>query len=106
MFAANYKWFQSLPKSLQTTFDDASAKTQAESFAQIPVARKNSMDAMGKVGIKFYTPSAAEKKQWVAACGEQRAEWNDIKKELAGSIDRFEKLKAAADTKDPITVAG
>ncbi len=106
MFAANYKWFQSLPKSLQTTFDDASAKTQGESFAQILVARKNSMDAMGKVGIKFYTPSAAEKKQWVDACGEQRPEWNDIKKELAGSVDLFDKLKTAANTKGSITVAG
>ena len=106
MFAANYKWFQSLPKSLQTTFDDASAKTQSESFAQILVARKNSMDAMGKVGIKFYTPSAAEKRQWVDACGEQRPEWNDIKKELAGSVDMFNKLKTAANTKGPITVEG
>ena len=106
MFAANYKWFQSLPKALQTTFDDASAKTQAESFAQILVARKNSMDAMGKVGIKFYTPSAAEKKQWIDACGEQRPEWNDIKKELAGSVDMFNKLKTAANTKGSITVAG
>ncbi len=106
MFAANYKWFENLPKDLQTTFDDASAKTQAESFAQILVARKNSMDALGKAGVKFYTPSAAEKKLWVAACGEQRNEWNDIKKELAGSIDLFDKLKAAANTKGPITVQG
>lgn len=106
MFAANYKWFESLPKDLQATFDEASAKTQAQSFAQILVARKNSMEAMSKVGIKFYTPTAAEKKQWVEACGEQRPEWNDIKKELAGSIDLFEKLKAAANTKGPISVEG
>ena len=106
MFAANFKWFESLPKNLQTVFDDASAKTQAESFAQILVARKNSMDALGKAGCKFYTPSAAEHQKWVDACGEQRAEWNDIKKELAGSIDMFDKLKAAANTKGPITVAG
>lgn len=106
MFAANYKWFESLPKGMQTVFDDASAKTQAESFAQILVARKNSMDALGKAGCKFYTPTAAEHQKWVDACGEQRAEWNDIKKELAGSIDLFDKLKAAANTKGPITVAG
>jgi TRAP-type C4-dicarboxylate transport system substrate-binding protein len=106
LFAANYKWFQSLPKNLQTAFEDASAKTQAESFAQILVARKNSMDALSKAGVKFYTPTAAEKKQWVDACGEQRAEWNDIKKQLAGSIDVFDKLKAAANTKGPITVQG
>lgn len=106
MFAANFKWFESLPKNLQTAFDDASAKTQVESFAQILVARKNSMDAMTKAGIKFHTPSAAEHQKWVEACGEQRAEWNDIKKELAGSIDMFDKLKAAANSKGPITVAG
>ncbi len=106
MFAANYKWFENLPKNLQTTFDDASAKTQMESFAQIPVARKNSMDALGKAGVKFYTPSAAEHQKWIEACGEQRAEWNDIKKELAGSIEMFDKMKLAANTKGSITVAG
>jgi TRAP-type C4-dicarboxylate transport system substrate-binding protein len=106
MFAANFKWFESLPKNLQTAFDDASAKTQMESFAQILVARKNSMDALGKAGCKFYTPTTAEHQKWVESCGEQRAEWNDIKKELAGSIDMFDKLKAAANTKGPITVAG
>jgi len=106
MFAANYKWFESLPKNLQTTFDDASTKTQVESFAQILVARKNSMDAMGKAGVKFYTPTAAEKKQWIDTCGEQRPEWADIKKELAGSLEMFDKLKAAANTKGPITVDG
>ncbi len=105
MFAANFKWFESLPKNMQMVFDDASTKTQAESFAQILVARKNSMDAMGKAGIKFYTPTAAERQKWVEACGEQRAEWNDIKKELAGSIDMFDKLKAAANTKGSITIA-
>lgn len=106
MFAANYKWFESLPKNLQATFDEASAKTQAESFAQILVARKNSMDELSKAGVKFYTPSAAEHQKWVEACGEQRAEWNDIKKDLAGSIEMFDKLKAAANTAGSITVAG
>lgn len=106
MFAANFKWFESLPKNLQQAFDEASAKTQAESFAQILVARKTSMDALGKAGIKFHAPSADEHRKWVEACGEQRPEWNDIKKELAGSIDMFDKLKTAANTKGPISVAG
>jgi TRAP-type C4-dicarboxylate transport system substrate-binding protein len=106
MFAANQKWFESLPKALQATFDEASAKTQAESFAQIPVARKNSIDALGKGGVKFYQPTDAEHAQWVETCGEQRPEWNEVKKELAGSLDLFEKLKKAANTKGSITVAG
>ena len=104
MFAANNGWFQALPKALQTKFDEASEKTQGESFAQIPIARKNSMDALGKGGVKFYKPSAAEHKRWVDAAGEQRPEWNDTKKELAGSLDTFEKLKTAANTKGRFTV--
>ena len=106
MFAANFKWYESLPKNLQKAFDDASTKTQVESFAQIAVARKNSMDAFGKAGVKFHAPSAAEHQKWDEACGEQSAEWNDIKKELAGSIDLFDRMKTAANTKGPIAVAG
>ncbi|MEO5699201.1 MAG: TRAP transporter substrate-binding protein [Casimicrobiaceae bacterium] len=104
MFAANYGWFQALPKDMQTKFEEASEKTQGESFAQIPVARKNSMDALGKAGVKFYKPTDAEHKRWVDAAGEQRPEWNDIKKELAGSIATFDKLKTAANTKGKFTV--
>jgi TRAP-type C4-dicarboxylate transport system substrate-binding protein len=106
MFAANYKWYESLPKNLQTAFDDASTKTQAESFVQIPVARKNATEALSKAGVKFYTPTASEHKKWVEACGEQRPDWNEFKKELAGSIDVFEKFKTAANTKGSITVDG
>jgi TRAP-type C4-dicarboxylate transport system substrate-binding protein len=104
MFAANYGWYQALPKELQMKFEEASEKTQGESFAQIPIARKNSMDAFGKAGVKFYKPTAAEHKRWVDVAGAQRPEWNDIKKELAGSIETFDKLRVAADTKGKFTV--
>jgi hypothetical protein len=63
------------------------------------------MDAFGKVGVTFYKPTAAEHAKWVEAAGEQRPEWNDIKKELAGSLAAFDKLKTAANTKGRITVA-
>ncbi len=104
MFAANFAWFEAMPKDLQRAFEQASEKTQGDSFAQIPVARKASMDAFGKVGVKFYKPTAAEHKAWVDAAGEQRPEWNDIKKELAGSTANFDKLKTAANTKGKFTV--
>lgn len=104
MFACNLQWFNALPKDLQVKLDEAAERTQAASFAQIPVCRKNAMDAMGKAGVKFYKPSAPEMKQWVEACGEQRPEWNEFKKELAGSIDVFEKLKTAANTQGKFTV--
>lgn len=104
MFACNLQWFNTLPKDLRVKFDEASEQTQAASFAQIPVCRKNAMEAMGKAGVKFYRPSASEMNQWVQACGEQRPEWNEFKKELAGSIDVFEKLKTAANTQGKIKV--
>lgn len=104
MFAANAAWFNSLSKDLQTAFDDASTKTQIETFAQIAPARTESMKIMAATGTKFYNPSAAELKQWVDACGEQRKEWDEDKIELAGSLANFDKLKVAANTKGPITV--
>ncbi len=104
MFACNLPWFQSLPKEMQSQFDEASEKTQEASFAQIESARKTSIDAMSKAGIKFYKPNAAEMQSWVEACGEQRAEWNENKIELAGSTATFDKLKTAANTKGRYTV--
>ncbi len=59
---------------------------------------------MSKAGIKFYKPTAAEMQSWVEACGEQRAEWNENKIELAGSTATFDKLKTAANTKGRYTV--
>ena len=104
MFAANSAWFNSLAKDLQTAFDDASRKTQLETFAQIAPARTESMRIMTASGTKFYNPTAAEFKLWVDACGEQRKEWDEDKIELAGSVANFDKLKTAANTKGPITV--
>ncbi len=105
MFASNLAWFNSLPKDMQRKFDEAAEQTQVQSFAQIVKARDLSVQEFTKVGCKFYQPTAEEKKRWADACGEQRKEWDDIKKELAGSLDTFEKLKKAANTKGKITVA-
>jgi len=104
MFAANAGWFNGLPKDLQTAFEDASHKTQIETFAQIAPARTESMKIMAASGTKFYNPNAAEIKQWMDTCGEQRKEWDEDKIELAGSLANFDKLKLAANTKGPITV--
>ena len=104
MFAANSAWFSSLSKELQTAFDDASHKTQIDTFAQVAAARTESMRIMTESGCKFYNPTAAEFKMWADTCGEARKEWDEDKIELAGSLANFEKLKVAANTKGPITV--
>jgi len=104
MFAANANWYNQLDTDLKTAFDLAATKTQVESFIQIAKARANAIAIMKKGGAQIAVPTAAEYKQWVEACGEQRREWNDFKVKLAGSLDNFERLKEAANTKGPITV--
>ena len=104
MFAANAGWYQALPKELQTAFDAAAERTQQESFAQIEKARAVSIAEFKKAGAHFYAINASEYKQWVEACGEPRKEWEEFKVKFAGSVANFEKLKAAANTKGPITV--
>lgn len=104
MFAANANWYNQLPIELKVAFDQASEKTQIETFAQIEKARSVSMEQMRKGGAKFYNPTPAEFKQWVEQCGESRPEWTEFKVKLAGSVANFENLKAAANTKGPITV--
>jgi TRAP-type C4-dicarboxylate transport system substrate-binding protein len=104
MFAANAGWYNQLNPDLKSAFDLAAAKTQAESFAQIARARANAIAILKKGGAQIAVPTDAEYRQWVEACGEQRKEWNDFKVKLAGSLETFERLKEAANTKGPITV--
>lgn len=105
MFAANAAWYQQLPADLRKAFDEANQQTQVETFAQIEKARTESMRMLREGGCEFYNPSAAEMKQWVDTCGEQRKEYDEFKVAFAGSLEAFDKFKKAAETKGPITVA-
>ncbi len=104
MFAANATWYSNLPTDLKVAFDQASTKTQIESFGQIERARNVSMKIMRDGGAQFYNPTPAEFRQWVEQTGEGRKEWDEFKVKLAGSLDKFNALKAAANRKGPITV--
>jgi TRAP-type C4-dicarboxylate transport system substrate-binding protein len=104
MFAANAAWYEQLPADLRSALDEASAQTQVETFAQIEKARTESMRLLREGGSTFYNPTADELKQWVDTVGEQRKEYDEFKIQLAGSIEGFERLKKAANTKGPITV--
>ena len=105
MFACNAGWYRALSDGQRKAFDEASAKTQIETFAQIESARKESMRIMAENGCQFHQLSDGEYKSWVEACGEQKKEWDEFKVKLAGSLDNFEKFKKAANTKGPITVS-
>ena len=62
------------------------------------------MAEMAKHNVQFYSPTKDELAQWVAKGGHQRSEWNEFKKQLAGSLSVFDKLDEAANTQSRLYV--
>ncbi len=98
VYSCNLQWFRGLPKKLQEGIEFASEITMTQNLAKVPAARAFAMSELRKSGVKFYVPTADEMKQWVAKAGAQLPAWNDIKKELAGSLELFDKFQKAANT--------
>jgi len=98
VFSCNLKWLQSLPKKVQEQIEFASEITSRQNLAKVPGARAYAMAEMSRAGVEFYVPTQDEKDQWIAAAGAQLPEWDDIKKELVGSLATFDKLVEAANT--------
>ena len=104
VYACNLGWFLSLPQHLQRAVEEASERAMADSFKQVPSCRAYSMTQMKNGGVRTYKPTASELQCWAETTGEQRREWDRFKTELLGSVDAFDKLKAAANTKGQYTV--
>jgi TRAP-type C4-dicarboxylate transport system substrate-binding protein len=98
VYSCNLKWFKSLPSDVQEGFEFASELTMRQNHAKIPAARAYAMAEMKKAGVEFYVPTAEEKAQWVKKAGAQLPVWDDVKKELIGSLAKFDKLVEAANT--------
>ncbi len=98
VYSCNLEWFRGLPKDVQEGIDFASDVTFQQNLAQVPASRAFAMAEMNKAGVRFYVPSADELAQWAEKAGQQRPEWNDLKKKLAGSIANFERMLEAANT--------
>lgn len=96
VYSCNLKWFRSLPANVQKGIDFASEITFQQNLAQVPASRAYAMAEMAAAGVQFYTPTEDELAQWVKACGAQRPEWNDVKIQLAGSLESFERMREAA----------
>jgi hypothetical protein len=56
------------------------------------------MAELAAAGVKFYVPTASEKRQWVEKAGAQLPAWDSFKKELAGSTSKFDTFLKAANT--------
>ena len=83
---------------MQDGLDFASEVTMQQNLAKVPAARAYAMAELAEAGVQFYVPTADEKKQWVDKAGAQLPAWDDFKKELAGSLSKFDSFLKAANT--------
>ena len=98
VYSCNLKWFKSLPKDVQEGIDFASEITSRQNLAKVPAARSYAMAEMAKAGVEFYVPTPEEKELWVAKAGAHLPAWDATKKELVGSLAKFDQLAEAANT--------
>lgn len=98
VFSMNLEWFNSLPEDVQAGIEWAGEMTAAQNLAKVPSARSYAMSELAKAGVEFHSLNDDQLSEWKAAGGYQRSEWDEFKKELAGSMDTFAKLEEAAGT--------
>lgn len=98
VFSCNLEWFNSLPAEVQEGVMWGSEMTAHQNLSKVPSARSYAMSELAKSGVEFHSLSDDQLAEWQAAGGYQRPEWDEFKKELAGSMDAFAKLEEAAGT--------
>ncbi len=99
VFSCNLQWFNKLPKDVQEAIEAASEVTAHQNLAKVPAARAYAMSELAKNNVKFYSPTPSELVQWQEKAGHQLPVWDSTKKSLAGSLETFDKLLEAANTK-------
>lgn len=97
VYTCNKAWFDAQPAAIQEGILQAADVTFRENLAKVPAARAYAYYQMREAGVSIYSPTEDELAQWKASCGHQLPAWDDTKRELAGSLDVFDKLLAATE---------
>ena len=98
IYFCNMEWYGRLPKPLKSAIDFASEMTMRQNHAKVPAARAHAELQMTSAGVKLHRLAPNEKTLWEQKIGARVAIWNDLKMQLAGSLDGFEKFREAAET--------
>lgn len=98
VYSCNLDWFNTLDSDTREAVEWGAHSTFLQNLSQVPASREYSMAEMADAGVEFYSPTADEMALWKESAGAQRKEWDDIKKELMGSLEVFEELNEAANT--------
>ena len=98
VYSMNLEWFNGLPLDVREGIEFAGEITTQQNLAKVPAARGYAMAELRKSGVQFHALSNDQLAEWREAGGHQRPEWDDFKKELAGSVAAFNRLDEAANT--------
>lgn len=98
VYSCNKAWLDALDAETREGVEWGARITFLQNLAQVPASRNFAMNEMAAAGVEFYSPTEEERAQWVEAAGAQRSDWDDVKKELVGSLATFDKLREAAET--------
>jgi len=97
VYSCNLEWLRGLSDQSQEGILTASDITFQQNLAQVPASRAYAMAEMAKAGTQYYAPNEDELNQWKEVAGAQRPEWEDLKKELSGSLAKFDEFEEAAN---------
>ncbi|MFU8835874.1 TRAP transporter substrate-binding protein [Roseovarius autotrophicus] len=98
VYSMNLEWFNGLPGDVQEGIEWAGEMTAHQNLAKVPSARAYAMAELDKAGVEFHSLSDDQLAEWQTAGGYQRSEWDAFKVDLAGSMETFARLEAAAGT--------
>ena len=104
VYSCNLEWFKSLPSGVQEGIEFASEITAQQNLAKVPAARSYAMAELAKSGVQFHSLSADQLAEWRDTAGYQRSEWDEFKRDLAGSMSVFNRLEQAANTQGRLYV--
>jgi TRAP-type C4-dicarboxylate transport system substrate-binding protein len=97
--AMNLQWYQSLSSDLQDSLDQAAEQTFRQNLEKVAETRQNAYDTLTEAGVEYHALDDGQIQQWQDAMGYQRPEWEQAKKDLAGSLDEFERFEQATSQK-------
>lgn len=87
------RWFDGLPAAVREAIERAAAEAWRYEQTEQRKANDRMWDEWKALGIKVVDLSADERKQWVAAVGHQRPEWNQWKERYGKELyDRVAEL--------------
>ena len=98
VYSMNLEWFNSLPKDTQEQIMFAGEVMLRQNLAKIPAAFAYTASEMRAAGVNIIDLTKDQHQAFVELGGYQRAEWDPIKKELAGSVANFDRMLEAANT--------